>query len=410
MVDIAATLARVGAPPPEFWENDLEMGLGHLLPELERDETRKEWIGRLSGRQMEMICAGLDLPVEERVRDRRETLRGLDGQLLPFLLVDRFSHMKSRVAVVEFARKRLPGEVIEECRINEEDHDAKALLFALYGNDPMDLRQVFHLEKIQKTGFARMSLTTSVKPSGETFTDFLTPDRIHALLATFDRERNDHRLSEFREMLVEDGRPLLFIRRAERPSLIVKTVGVEHGFHPEWIILDFSADARRVRISSTSPAVPLEIANRVAGAFFGETCEYANESEESYGEQLRRFLRRLTDGRAEQLEFVEIALERSPLDGSSKLTMSDALSIRKAVAHFTLAVGDILSEVPNIKGIKVSYREKRVGLIFEPTGDDRFVVRYTDQRLNTKERAAFEELMRNDHGLPVLSTEKRVRR
>ncbi|MBF0311721.1 MAG: hypothetical protein HQL56_19595, partial [Magnetococcales bacterium] len=397
------------APPPDFWENEAERGLGHLLPELERDEAREEWLCRLSGRQMEMVCAGLALPVKERVRDRRETLRGLNGQLLPFLLVDRFSHQKSRVAVVEFAKRRLPGQVIEECRINEEEHDAKALLFALYGNEPTDLRQIFHLEKIQKAGFARMSLTSSVKPPRETFTDFLTPDRIHALLTTFDRERNDQRISEFREVLVEEGRPLLFIRRAERPSLIVKTVGVEHGFHPEWIILDFSADARRVRISSTSPAVPLEIANRVAGAFFDEECEYTNESEESYGEQLRRFLRQLAKGEAGQLEFVEISLERSPLDGASKLTLTDPVSIRKAVGHFTQAVGDILSEIGNMRGIKVAFQGKRVGLIFEAVGDDRFVVRYTDQRLNTKERVAFEELMRNDHGLPVLSTEKRVR-
>ena len=278
MESIAETLARVGAPSPEFWENDLEMGLSLLIPELERDEIRNEWIGRLSGRQMEMVCTGLDLPVEERVRDRREVLRNLNGQLLPFLLVDRFSYMKSRVAVVDYARKRLPESVMETCRINDTEHDAKALLFAIYGKNPTDLQHIFHLEKIQKTGFARMSLATSVTQPEKTFTDFLTPDNIHAVLLAFDREQNDFRISEFREVLVEDGRPLLFIRRAERPSIMVKTVGVEHGFHPELIILDFSAEAHRVQISSTSPVVPLEIANRLVGLFFGKECEYVNEN------------------------------------------------------------------------------------------------------------------------------------
>ena len=127
-------------------------------------------------------------------------------------------------------------------------------------------------------------------------------------------------------------------------------------------------------------------------------------------EQLRRFLRRIADGQAEQLEFVEIVLDRSPLDGSCKLILTDPVSICKSVDHFTLAVSDILSDVSNIKGIKVLYRDSRVGLFFEPVVGDRFVVRYTDNRLNTMERVAFEELMRNDHGIPVLSTEKRVRR
>ncbi|GAB0057952.1 hypothetical protein SIID45300_02286 [Candidatus Magnetaquicoccaceae bacterium FCR-1] len=410
MSNIAETLARVNAPPPEFWENDLEMGLGLLLPSIERDETRNEWIGQLNGRQMEMVCAALDLPVENRVRERRETLRGVNGQLVPFWLVDRFAHMKSRVAVVDFARKRLPPTLVNDCRINDEDHDTKALLFALYGNNPTDLRKVFHLEKIQKTGFARLALTTPVKQPETTFAEFLTPDRIRSLLTLFDHDKNDQRLSEFRDIVVDDGRPLLFIRRAERPGLIVKTVGVEHGFQPEWIILDFSQNARRVRISSASPTVPLEIANCLAGAYFGTACEYANEYEEVHGAQLRRLLKLLATGQADALEFVEITLKASPLDGASKLVLSDDRSIRQAVNHFSQAIGDILTEIANIRGIKVLYRGKRVGLVFDAASDDRFVVRYTDQRLNTKERASFEQLMRDDHGITILSTEKRSRR
>lgn len=410
MSNIAETLARVNAPPPEFWENDLEMGLGLLLPEIERDDARNDWIAHLNGRQMEMVCAALQLPVEERVRERRETLRGVNGQLVPFWLVDRFAYMKSRVAVVDFARKKLPSTLVNDCRINDEDHDTKALLFALYGNNPSDLREVFHLEKIQKTGFARMSLATSVKQPETSFQEFLTPDRIRSLLALFDLEKKDKRSSEFRDIVVDDERPLLFIRRAERPGLIVKTIGVEHGFQPEWIILDFSKDARRVRISSASPTVPLEIANCLANAYFGTTCEYVNEYEEVHGAQLRRLLKQLAAGQADALEFVGISLKISPLDGSSKLVLSDDISIRRAVYHFSQAVGDILTEIVNIRGITVLYRGKRVGLVFNAVPDDRFVVRYTDQRLNTKERASFEQLMRDDHGITILSTEKRSRR
>jgi hypothetical protein len=406
-------LQEADAPPPEFWDNELEMGLQHILPGLTAEGANEELIGKLNGRQLGMLCDCTGISSGHRPRERRDALQSLNGQLLPYHLVDHFSMRKSKVAIIDYSRGALDEEIIEGCRINDEEFDTKALLFALYHNEPQGLRDVFLLDKVQKTGFARMVLakTPQGKPKA-TFQEYLSPDRIRQTLEAFDRDRKDHRSSDFKAVILEEGRPLIFIRRAEKPSLIVQTVGVVHGFHPEWIILDFSPDARRVRISSSSPTVPLEIANRLAGGFFEADCEYDNEREEVFEQQIHRFINLLMDGRAAPLSFVEIQVQHSALDGSCKMTLSDPSSIRKSVTHFQQAVGDILSDLNNIRSIKVLYKGKRVRLIFEPAQDspEQFVVRYTDQPLNARERTAFEELMRSNHGIPVLSTEKRHKR
>ncbi|MBF0141213.1 MAG: hypothetical protein HQL74_13160 [Magnetococcales bacterium] len=373
----------------------------------------QEWIGKLNGRQLETLCDCFGLAAGNQIKDRRKALQSLNGQLLPYRLVDHFSMRKARVAIVEFARDTLEESLVESCRINDEDFDVKALLFALYHHDPQGLRDIFLLDKIQKTGFARMALTKSPSRRPDVpFHEYLLPDRIRRVLEAYDHDKKDRRTSDFKAVLIEEGRPVLFIRRAEKPSLIVQTVGVVHGFHPEWIILDFSPDAKRVRISSSSPTVPLEIANRLASGYFQAECEYENESEKIFSQQVHRLLGLLQEDQADRLSFVEVLLEHSPLDGASKMTLSDPSSICKSVAHFQQAVGDVLSDLHNIKSIKVLYKGKRVRLIFETVEGtaDQFVVRYTDQLLNARERTTFEELMRNDHGIPILSTEKRHKR
>ncbi|MBF0155181.1 MAG: hypothetical protein HQL64_15695 [Magnetococcales bacterium] len=403
-------LQQAEAPPPEFWDNELEMGIQHILPALTSEESSQEWIEKLNGRQLETLCDCLGLVVRNRIKDRREALQSLNGQLLPYRLVDCFSMRKSKVAIVELSQDILDKAIVEGCRINDEDFDTKALLFALYHYNHQELRNVFLLDKIQKTGFARMAL--AVPPTGKpdaSFQDFLSPDRIRRMLETYDCDKKDRRTSDFKALLMEEGRPILFIRRAEKPSLIVQTVGVLHGFHPEWIILDFSPDAKRVRISSSSRTVPLEIANRLASGYFQAECEYENEIEDVFEQQIHHLFGLLMKGQASQLSFVEILLQHSPLDGASKVNLSDPVSICKSVVHFQHAVGDILSDLLNIKSIKVLYKGKRVRLIFESVDGarDRFDFRYTDQPLNARERTTFEELMRSEHGIPVLSTEKR---
>ncbi|MBI5135811.1 MAG: hypothetical protein HZA24_00580 [Nitrospirae bacterium] len=231
------------------------------------------------------------------------------------------------------------------------------------------------------------------------------------ILRAFDREQGPGRRSELRDVIVRGDRHIVFVRRGERPDLIMQDQAVVHGFRPEWIVLDFDDDARHVNISSHSVSEPLEIANRIASGYFGCACEYDNQVEVTYGKQLEVLLGQLLDEQVDELAFVEIVVLHSPLDGSSKMKLSDATSVCQSVRHFGNAVSSLLTEIAQIESIKVGYLGKRVTLLFEPEGAaGKYVVRYSDHRLNGLERRSFEAYMQRAHGIPVLSTEKRYKR
>jgi hypothetical protein len=129
---------------------------------------------------------------------------------------------------------------------------------------------------------------------------------------------------------------------------------------------------------------------------------------------LARFLGKIKNGEELEIPLVEIVVCNSPLDGSPKIKITDPDSnpIGNAIGHFEKAVGVILSDLENIESIKVHYKKKRVSLIFErmEDADGEYVVRYSDHRLNALERRPFEDYLRNIHGIPILSTEKRFKR
>jgi len=413
--DIKRALEESGAPAREFWENDLEMALEHVLVRSSQDGFIDEWIGRRTGRQISVLCENIGVDGTGSVRRKKDALRSFgNSALIPYLLVDQFAKYKSKVATVDFATGVLTEEVLEICRINEEDFDKTALLFSIYHRQSSYLRLVFHLDKIHKTGFARMILKGKARRPKETFQEFLKPKTVKSILASFDKAKGDGRISEFKDVVVYDNHYLVFIRRAERPDLILRASGVVHGYRPEWIILDFADGAKRVNISSVSVSVPLEIANRLASGYFGKSCEYENESQVTYAKQLERFIGKIKDGETAELPLVEVVVSNSPLDGSPKMKITDPDSnpIGNAIRHFEKAVGGILSDIENIESIKVHYKKKRISLIFEKVEDanGEYVVRYSDHRLNALERRPFEDYLRKIHGIPVLSTEKRFKR
>jgi len=413
--DIMKTLEESGAPAREFWENDLEMALEHVLVRSSQDGFIDEWIGRRTGRQISVLCANLGVDGTGSVRQRKNALRSSgNDDLLPYLLVDQFAKYKSKVATIDFARGVLAEDILEICLIKDDEFDKTALLFSIYNRRSTDLRLVFHLDKIHKTGFARMKLNGKARHPKQSFEEFLRPKAVADTLAAFDKAKGDGRSSEFKNVVIHDGHHLVFVRRAERLDLILLGGGVVHGYRPEWIILDFADNAKRVNISSVSVSVPLEIANRLASGYFDKPCEYENESQVTYTKQLERFLGVLKDKKAEELPLVEIVVSNSPLEGSPKMKITDLDSnpIGDAIGHFEKAVGGILSDIENIESIKVHYKKKRISLIFERVEDanGEYVVRYSDHRLNALERRSFEDHLRNTYGIPALSTEKRFKR
>ena len=409
-------LVRLSAPPPEFWEDDLELGLDYVLADVKRDGFTEQWVNKCTGRQINMICTCLDTGSTGSVVRKKEHLCTCEDRLLPFVLVDQYAKYKSKVAVVDFAKGVLGKEILDACCIKEEDKsfDKTALLFAIYHRKPTDLRLVFHLDKIHKTGFARMTLSESTRKPQQSLGEFLKPGAVRKILEAFDKSKRDGRTSEFKDVVKHDSRYFVFIRRAERPDLVLREGRIVHGYRPEWIILDFEDGAKRVNISSVSIGVPLQIANRIASAYFDKVCEYVNESKITYSKQIERFLKILREQETNDFLLVEVIVASSPLEGSPKVKITDSHSnpIGKAIGHFEEAVGSILSDIDKIESIKVYYRKKRVSLIFEKQDgtQDEYVIRYSDHRLNALERREFEKYMKDTHGIPVLSTEKRYKR
>ena len=55
----AEKLESIGAPLPEFWENDLEVGVEHALIRTEQNGFVDGWIDQLTGRQIDILCNNL---------------------------------------------------------------------------------------------------------------------------------------------------------------------------------------------------------------------------------------------------------------------------------------------------------------------------------------------------------------
>jgi len=404
-------MARSKSPPSRFWTDDLELHVEHVRRKME-GAGLEEWISKRTGRQLAILCDtfGLDGASTQKMRD---AVRSLDGGLEPYVLVEHFSQFKSKVAVLDFARGVLTEDAVADCLKSADDPDKTALLFAIYRHRWSDLRLVLHLDKIHKKGFARMKLRGSTRRSKQRFRDFLDEKSLKTLLAAYDKSRRDGLKSELKSVIPQGNRILLFVRRGERPDHLVRSGGgMIHGYRSEWIILDFEDDAQRVDISSVSTDIPVEVANRIASAYFKRDCEYENECVTTESEQLETFLsnlRPVTDG---PLVLVELVSARSPLSGSPgvRLRQEDSRSVGDSWAHFEKAIGKLRLE--DMESVKVLFRKKRVSLIFEADENDdgAFVVRYSDHRLNARERVDFEHHLRDEHGITVLSTEKRFKR
>lgn len=399
----------------EFWTNELEVAYDQVVEQAGQPGFMEAWLDKKNGRQVEVLRRNRGLEAKPgRVRGKKDELRPDSDELLPYVLVQEFAKFKFKLATIEVAQSLLPPDVMEVCSKGEDDYDTLALCFALFHHAPFELRQVLHIDKIHKTGFARMKMKHGSRRPSRPLIDFLTHDGLQEILARFDKSRRDGRASELKNILHDGDQDMVFIRRCERPSLILQGHTVLHGYRPEWIVLVFFDGAKRVNISSLSVDASLEIANRIASEYYGTKCEYENESEVTYAKQIERLLDLLKVDGDEQLTWVELVVGSSPLDGECPLKLTDRKnhSIGPAVRHFERCIGSLTSNVDAIESIKVFCGKKRVSLIFEKLegAADEFVVRYTDHRLAPKKRLAFEAYMRTTHAIPVLSTEKRFNR
>ncbi|MCA9055119.1 MAG: hypothetical protein KDA75_14860, partial [Planctomycetaceae bacterium] len=395
---IDAVLSEVGAPARDYWENDLEISVDAIARLASDRELMDDWIGKRAGRQVDILHRNLGMNGNGSVKSRKKGLQAGNGELTPYLLVQEFALRKSKLATMEVASSVLPQETIEMCRKSEDDFDTLAICFALYAAAPTELRRILHLDKLHKRGAARMVMKQTRRRPNQPLEEFLTTGNVTPLLAAFDESAGDGRKGELMNIMPHDGHQLVFVRRCFRPSFLLRGSEVVHGHEPEWIVLDFFDGAKRVNICSTSVTESLEIANRIASAYYGEECEYENESGITYARQITRLLEQLRNQQLGDVVWVELHTNSSPLVGEKPLSIAEPHfdSIGPAVADFEQKIGPLIDVVDRFESIKVIYAQKRVKLIFEKREDrdDEYVVRYTDHTLNPVQRKAFEDYMR----------------
>lgn len=406
---LESVLAWAGAPEKRFWENDLEMPTEPVWLRAVQPGFGEAWLSRRNRWQLAVLRHGLAARGEVVLRTSGKHPDGDYRALVPYYLIEAFARYKSKAAFVEHGRKVLPRNLRFLCEKANDDYDPLALCFALYHANPVELAHLLCVEKVFRSGFARMRLLQNVRRPTRTLAEFLVPEAVNGVLRSLDEEREPPGGSELRWITAEEGRQRIFIRRPQRPGKLIEPGGIIHGYRPEWIILEFLESGKRVNIASRSIRQPLQIADRIATLYYGTECRYENENLVTYAEQLRRFLRWLQDGGDGDLQVVELAVANSPLSGSPRMRISDWQSqpIGRAITHFERAVGPILEDVQRIESVKLLFRGKRVTLVFERLADDEFVVRYSDHRLDPPDRRAIEEYLGTMHGIAALSTETR---
>jgi hypothetical protein len=401
-------------PSVEFWEHRLELPARRILEDAADPAFMKRWIERRRPWQVAMLRRLLGLQVDVPVRGRKAELQDHQDELVRFLPAAEFASRKSMHAAVDVAIGCLDQADIETAHEGDGRYDTTALAFAILERSWPDLEKVLHLDKLHSVDFARMRLRRPPRRPGRSFADFLETGAVPAILRRYDADKGGRHTSEFQHVIDVRDSQVVFIRRPHQPRYVLAGNQVVHGFSPDPIVLDFRNEAALLNVASHGHEASYEIANRIATAFYGQPCEYENVTEEAFAAQITRFVEALRNDQARDLRLVEIRVKSSPLDNSPDLQLSnpDNLSVGPAIAQLEQALSWTVGDLDRIPRFKVLFNEKRVLMVVEPLEGEpaeerKYVLRYGDQPLSLVERQAFEELIENEHGLRVVSTEKR---
>jgi hypothetical protein len=127
-----------------------------------------------------------------------------------------------------------------------------------------------------------------------------------------------------------------------------------------------------------------------------------------------RFLRTLRNDEARDLRLVALRVQGIPLHGAPDVDLSNKEndSLGRALEELEQALRWPIDDLDRIPGFKVLFNGKRVAMEIdpldnEPADERKYALRYRDQSLGLRERQMFEELIEQDHGIKIVSTEKR---
>ena len=397
----------------EYWGDRLEVNI-ELLAQRHADPAYlTAWVTRLRKRPRTLIADHLHIDAGQAIKDLRAELLGRPEHLLTAMLVEAAAAGKRGYAITEVSRSRLTEDDLTRCQLPNDKYDRLALMWLLHRQDPRNLELVCHLDRVQRKGFARMVLAPAPRSNGRSAASFFTTATIQRILDDHEAEGRTRRKSVCSEILHDGGGNFqVFVKRDLKSSFVSHGARNTFGFEPEWMVLEFEPDLHRVHMCSISPDVPVVLASRIAGRFFGVEVAYDNESIYTDASTVEDFLASLID-EPDVLPVVEVVAKNCGLRNAPQLRLNDSenRSLAPAISHFATAFGNPLDHVEDIESLKVHRFDKRVKIIFEQGEDEEeLVVRYGDQPLTGAQRREFEELMLDSYGITVLSTEKRCAR
>ena len=392
----------------------MEIPASRLLGIAKNPGFIRSWIKRRTPRQVMMLRSLLELPTETSVRERRIGLQELSSKLGRFVLAAEFAQRKSMHATLDVAKQNVSEADIAFAYRPEGGYDTAALVFAILHRAWPELEKVFHLDKLHKVGFARMRLAKPPRRPERKLKEFLNSGELLSILKHYDAAQNDRHRSDLQRIIELPGAQVVFIRRPHHQSLVLTDERIVHGFTADQIVLDFRDEAARLNVASHGHAASYDIANRIASAFYELPCEYENITEETYPAQISRFLRVVRDHEEPDFRLVEILVQCSPLTGAPDLHLKndDSLPIGAALAQLEQALHWTIDDLDRIPRFKILFAGKRLAMEIERVDDNAgparmYVLRYRDQTLSLKERQIFEGRMEQEHGIKVVSTEKR---
>jgi len=393
-----------------FWGDRLEVNTDLLLKQHQDDDYLEKWVSKIKMRARNVLLNQLGIDIGLKAAEAHEAILEHKDELIPYRLAEAAVAGKRSYAITEVAHAKLDPEEVELCHEKEDRYDRIALAWLLFSQDEHNLELVFHLDRTQRKGFARMIIEHPPKLNGTNLKAFFSKDGLQEVLDEYEEKHNTFRKSHCAAVLESGGNFQLFIKRDLKPGFVSDGEKNTFGFEREWIVLEFEPDLKRVYICSVSPDIPLVLANRIAGKLFERSVEYVNEVISTDEGDIVGFLQQL--GTNENgFPLVEVTVKNSGLDGSPQLRINDQSndSIAPALGQLGGTFGHPLEVVEDIESIKVYHYKKRIKMIFEKLegSDDKYVVRYADQPLNGTQRREFEQEMENEHGITILSTEKK---
>lgn len=402
-------------PNLEFWEDDLEVPVNHLLERFHNTQIRQSWINSLSGRQLNVIfqqCFPNRLNGQlfddqnydnTSVQYKRKVIANHLDSLVIYYLISCFEFSKLEATVSEIARSALTEQLMQSYLLKSSNkYDKKSLLFLLFHLDYNLLKSVYHFEKIQRKGYVYFALQKTPRQQNISFKDFISEQIIKQILKEDDIKRNDGCENQLKGLFHHQNRLYLLVRRASDIDLLLNSNKVIHGHKPEWMILDFLVNCSQVNLAAKNIDQANEIANNIASCYFGCECIFVNMQDKNFSEQVYKFVKSCIDGSDLNIFTFELSFRSNRLKHSNTcitLTVMPHNSIASELHILHSSVGDIIKSV---ESMKIIFQGKRIGLFFKSSGDY-IAVYYSEHPLNKKEREEFKAYMKQFYGLTILS-------